>query len=70
MKTKIHKLEVPSRMSWECGDHTGTITFPDDERGPVDIEWDNDCPDNWEGIEAKVAAVAIDYLANGELNHE
>ena len=47
------------RARWEYGDHSGTITFPGEERGPVDIQWDGDCPDNWEEIEEQIEAAAL-----------
>ena len=50
------------RMNWEHGEHSGTITSPEEERGPVDIQWDGDCPDDWEEIEAAVEAAAADRL--------
>jgi hypothetical protein len=40
-----------STQYWTHGDHSGMITFPQDERGPIEIEWDGDCPKNWEDIE-------------------
>ena len=43
-----------SLMTWEHGEHSGTITFPSDERGPVKIDWDGDCPEDWEDIEEEL----------------
>jgi hypothetical protein len=50
------------RMNWQHGEHTGTIAFPMDERGPVDIQWDNNAPDNWEEIEQAIERAASDSL--------
>jgi hypothetical protein len=63
MKTIItNSHSMGERMNWEHGEHSGTITFPGEERGPVDIQWDGDCPDDWEEIEAAVEAAAVDRL--------
>jgi hypothetical protein len=60
------------RLRWEHGEHSGTITFPGDERGPVDIQWDYDPPDDWEAIEALVEAAASESsaLGRGELSQD
>lgn len=58
MRTNITGIETSHRMKWEHGEHSGTIKFTADERGPVEIEWDGDCPDDWEEIEERVEAAA------------
>ena len=60
---KITDIETRNRMSWEHGDYAGTIEFPDDDRGPVKIDWDVDCPDDWEDIEEAVQAAAVNELS-------
>ena len=56
--TITNRQSLGERMNWEHGEHSGTISFPSGERGPVDIQWDNDPPDNYEEIEALVEAEA------------
>jgi hypothetical protein len=62
MITDSHSLG--DRMSWEHGEHSGTITFPGEERGPVYIDWDGDLPDNWEEIEAEIEQQAAQSLCD------
>jgi hypothetical protein len=65
MKTIItNGQSLGERMNWEHGEHSGTITFPGEERGPVDIQWDGDCTENWEEIEAEVERAASDSLCD------
>jgi hypothetical protein len=56
--TIIPQEHYPSISNWELDDHSGTITFPADERGPIDIIWDSPTPDNWEEIEAAIIEAA------------
>ena len=68
MPTIITNIQsLGHRMKWEHGDHSGTITFPGEERGPVHIQWDDECPEDWEEIEAAVEAAASAKLCS---NHQ
>lgn len=49
------------RMDWEYGEHSGTITFPGEERGPEVIEWFTDCPDNYAEIEEIIIQTASSH---------
>lgn len=44
--------------TWEHSEHSGTITFPKNERDPIRIEWDTPCPPEWEEIEKQLCIVA------------
>jgi len=54
-----------TRLDWDHGDYSGTITIPADcHSGPVDIEWhDQDLPENWEEIEEIITNEAHEHLA-------
>ena len=65
MQATFHVIETQTRLAWEYGEHTGTITFPADERGPVRIEWDGPCPEDWEEIEERVVDDAAGYIGGG-----
>lgn len=54
----IIEIEKEARVTrrWRCGDHSGTVTLPSDERGPIEFEWDNSPPEDWEDIEQAVTA--------------
>ena len=58
--TITDKRSLGTRMNWEYGEHSGTITFPDE--GPTDIQWDGEAPDDWEDIEARVEDEASSFL--------
>lgn len=66
MKTEISDIQTTSRMRWEHGEHSGTITFPEDCHEPTRIEWDGDPPDDWEEIEELVEAAATDAICDAE----
>lgn len=67
MKTEISDIQTSSRMKWEHGEHSGTITFPEDYHEPTRIEWDGDPPDEgWEEIEVLVEAAAADAICAAE----
>jgi hypothetical protein len=63
--TITNRQSLGEHMNWEHGEHSGTISFPSEERGPVDIQWDNDPPDNYEEIEALVEAAASNAKSAG-----
>lgn len=63
LRVTLTDTQVRHQMRWVCGDHSGTIRFPQDERGPVRIEWDSTCPDNWEKIEKLVEGQASMHCA-------
>ena len=60
--TITNRQSTGSRMNWEHGEHSGNITFPDEERGLIYIDWDGDCPDDWEDIEACIEEAVIEGL--------
>jgi len=66
MKTEISDIQTSHRMRWEHGEHSGTITFPENDREPAHIEWDGDCPDEWEEIEEQIEAAACDAICAAE----
>ncbi len=59
--TMVEENAGAQSYAWTCGEHSGIIKFPSDERGPRTIEWDNDdeLPENWEEIEE--AVLGADY---------
>jgi len=63
MKVTIEENAGGQTFSWECGEHSGIVKFPADERAPHEIEWDDDLPENWEDIEA--AIMSADYPQTG-----
>jgi hypothetical protein len=67
MTTKFTNCRyIGERIDWEHGEHSGTITFPGEERGPVDIQWDNECPDDWQAIEEIIEKEASIHLGRTE----
>jgi hypothetical protein len=52
--TVILTMVTSHKGNWSYGDYSGTIEYAIDERGPTEIDWDCDCPDNYEEIEALI----------------
>ena len=73
--TKLQQTRITNhhsmgdRRNWEHGEHSGTITFPGEERGPVDIQWDGEYPDDWETIEAQVESAASRSFPEMTMRH-
>jgi len=62
--TKVFKNEPGVDYRWEHGEHSGSLRYAEDERGPAVIEWDATAvPDEWEEVERMVLDAAVKWTA-------
>jgi len=63
MKINIEEIITSHKMNWECEDYSGTIRLPGEYGHNVEIEWDGDCPDDYEDMQEAIESAAFEAVA-------